>query len=84
MKSWDDVKLGDTLAGVVIGSALVDFDLGTAGRATESKPLPDYAVRKCRGHWHVTSCGEDIITDKGDALSYDDAVSEMERLNNGG
>lgn len=40
-----------------------------------------YDVRACRGHWHVTVGGEDIITAAGDHLAEDVARAEAVRLN---
>lgn len=43
---------------------------------------PDtYEVQKCRGHWHVTYNGENIVTDSGEALTYEIALSECAKLN---
>jgi hypothetical protein len=40
-----------------------------------------YEVRACRGHFHVTICGHDILTDAGDAMPEDVARAECARLN---
>jgi hypothetical protein len=40
-----------------------------------------YAIRKCRGHFHVTVEGTDIHTDVGDALDEEKATQEAARLN---
>jgi len=64
------------------------------GRATATEsprptePNPIYGVRECRGHWHVTCCGEDIAV-KGDLDSdkfstREKAQAEADVLNAGG
>lgn len=45
-------------------------DFPKLGAITRSEPIQAYGVRHCRGHWHVTRCGEDLQGD-GIATQYE-------------
>jgi hypothetical protein len=51
--------------------------------ATDSGPIPTYAIRKCRDdHWHVCIArGEDDIITRPTKLTYDQALDIAARLN---
>lgn len=48
-----------------------------AGNLTRSEPLNAYGVRHCRGHWHVTRGGEDIMCQEEPGVTDGDRFADV-------
>jgi hypothetical protein len=48
--------------------------------ATDSAAVIGYGVRKCRGHWHVTQAGEDLIVPGDPFATINEAIDAANRL----
>lgn len=57
----------------------------TEKNATDPEPIIGYGIRECRGHWHVTHGGEDIMIGERDGfVDRDDALTVADNLNRSG